>query len=185
MADKHTVARPYAQAVFDLAQADSDLAAWSGALKAAGVVVDDPQIAGLIDDPRIGDDQLVDLLQSIFKSIPEAAKLTGKGQGENFLRLLIEFGRLNVLPEIAERFDALKSEAEHVVDVTITSASAIDDAQKQTIISALKARLGYEINATTATDEDLIGGAVIRAGDFVIDGSVRAQLDRLSASLAK
>ena len=185
MADKHTLARPYAQAIFDIAQVEGTLAVWSEALQAAGSVVTDPQIASLIDNPKVSEERLVELLQSIFAEIAEAKPLADAGQGANFLRLLIEFDRLAVLPEIAERFDTLKSAAEHVVDVTITTASPIDDAQKQTIVSALKARLGNEINAITATDEDLIGGAVIRAGDFVIDGSVRAQLDRLSASLAK
>ncbi len=185
MADKHTLARPYAQAIFDLAQSGNALGDWSGALQAAGLVVDDPSIARLIDNPKVSDKRLVELLQSIFADIPAAKSLAGGSDGTNLLRLLIENDRLGVLPEIAERFEALKSAAENIVEVTITTASPIDDAQKQTIVSALQARLGNKINATTATDEDLIGGAIIRAGDFVIDGSVRAQLDRLSASLAK
>ncbi|MEO1596629.1 MAG: F0F1 ATP synthase subunit delta [Pseudomonadota bacterium] len=185
MADKITLARPYAQAVFDIASAGGGLAGWSAALAAAGAVVSDASMAALVDDPRVSDDELLTLLQSVLGSVPGGTVLAGAGDGANLLRLLIENCRLPILPEISVRFDALKDEAENAVDVTIVSATPLDAGKQGEIVSALGARLGRKINATTAVDPDLIGGAVIRAGDFVIDGSVRAQLTRLQATLAR
>ena len=103
--------------------------------------------------------------------------------GTNFLKLLLEYGRVGVLPEIADRFDALKAEVENTVDVTVTSAAALSAEQVNEIESALKARLGRNVSLSTEVDEDLIGGAVIRAGDVVIDGSVRARLEGLANAL--
>ena len=185
MADNITVARPYAQALFEIASNAGALDAWSSALVAAGVVVSDDAMAARIDDPRLSADKLLELLQSVLSAIPQAAPLTGDGEGANLLRLLIENDRLDALPEISARFDALKDEAENAVDVTIVSATAMDDEMRARLVKELGDRLGKKINATTAVDPDLIGGAVIRAGDFVIDGSVRAQLTRLSAALAR
>lgn len=185
MADNITLARPYAQAIFEIASASDSLADWSAALAAAGMAVEDPALAELVDDPRLTPDQLLELLQSVLAAIPDAAPLAAEGDGTNLLKLLIENDRLTALPEISARFDALKYEAENAVDVTIVAATAIDSEQQARIVSALGERLGRKINATTDVDPDLIGGAVIRAGDFVIDGSVRAQLTRLSATLAR
>lgn len=185
MADNITLARPYAQAIFEIASASDGLATWSAALAAAGTAVADPALAERIDDPRLTPERLLELLQAVFSAIPDAAPLAAAGEGTNLLRLLIENDRLTALPEISARFDALKYEAENAVDVTITAATALDSARQAEIVDALSERLGRKINTTTAVDPDLIGGAVIRAGDFVIDGSVRAQLTRLSATLAR
>ena len=103
--------------------------------------------------------------------------------GTNFIKLLLEYGRVDVLPEISDRFDALKAEVENTVDVTVTSATQLSDAQVSEIEEALKSRLGRDVNLSTEIDENLIGGAVIRAGDVVIDGSVRARLEGLSNAL--
>lgn len=185
MADNITLARPYAQAIFEIASASDSLATWSAALAAAGTAVSDPALAELVDDPRLTPGRLLDLLQQVFAGIPDTAPLAAAGDGENLLKLLIENDRLMALPDISARFDALKYEAENAVDVTIVAATAIDGDRQAEIVAALGERLGRKINATTAVDPDLIGGAVIRAGDFVIDGSVRAQLTRLSATLAR
>ena len=101
----------------------------------------------------------------------------------NFLKLLLEYGRVDVLPEISDRFDALKADVENTVDVTVTSATELSSAQVTEIESALKSRLGRDVILSTVIDENLIGGAVIRAGDVVIDGSVRARLEGLSNAL--
>ena len=103
--------------------------------------------------------------------------------GTNFLKLLLEYGRVNVLPEISDRFDALKADVENTVDVTVTAATKLSDGQIQEIESALRERLGRDINLSTEIDENLIAGAVIRAGDVVIDGSLRSRLQGLSNAL--
>ena len=186
MADTDTLARPYARAIFSVASANDQLGPVSAALTAAGQVVSDPSVANLLDHPNVSDADLLGFLRGIFAEIAEAAPLAAAGgNGENLLRLLIENDRLGLLPAIATQVEALKLDAERVVDVTVTTATALDDSQLAAIGSALKTRLGRDVNMTTSLDESLLGGAVIRAGDFVIDGSVRAKLTRLSASLQR
>ncbi len=119
------------------------------------------------------------------ETIVEVVSHSDNQSGTNFLKLLIEYGRIAVLPEIAEHFEALKADIENTVDVTVTSATALNAAQQSEISTALKARLGRDINLETEIDENLIGGAVIRAGDVVIDGSLRARLDGLANALIK
>ena len=99
------------------------------------------------------------------------------------LKLLLEYGRVNALPEIADHFDALKAEVENTVDVTVTSAVPMSAEQQQAVKTALQARLGRNVSLSTEIDESLIGGAVIRAGDVVIDGSVRSRLNGLANAL--
>nr|NIM01929.1 ATP synthase F1 subunit delta [Acidobacteriota bacterium]NIO60396.1 ATP synthase F1 subunit delta [Acidobacteriota bacterium]NIT12070.1 ATP synthase F1 subunit delta [Acidobacteriota bacterium] len=115
-----------------------------------------------------------------------AAVLAGKDKrGTNFIRLLIEYGRVGVLPEISGHFERLKAEVENVVDVIVRSASPISREQQDTIVKAMRQRLGRDVKLATEIDENLIGGAVITAGDVVIDGSLRARLDGLAAALIK
>lgn len=186
MADNDTLARPYAQAAFAVANDGGALGEMAGALHAAAALVGNDDVARLIGHPKVSAAGLLLFLQGALAEIDGGAAFAGAGsQGENFLKVLIENGRLEILPEIAQQFDALKAAAERVVDVTITAASAIDSDQAAAIKQALVERLGNDVNIETTIDEDLIGGAVIRAGDYVIDGSVRGQLTRLSTRLAK
>jgi F-type H+-transporting ATPase subunit delta len=104
-------------------------------------------------------------------------------RGTNFLKLLLEYGRLSVLPEISDHFEVLKADIENTVDVTVTAASELSEAQRNEIVAALKTRFGREIHLATEIDENLIGGAVIRAGDVVIDGSLRSRLNGLANAL--
>src|SRR5690606_15629478 len=103
--------------------------------------------------------------------------------GSNFVRLLLEYERVAALPEMSELFEQMKARVENTVDVTVTTATALSDVQKQALVAALKKRLGREVRLTVEVDETLIGGAVIRAGDVVIDGSLRSRLERLSTAL--
>jgi F-type H+-transporting ATPase subunit delta len=185
MADNNTIARPYARAVFELAGEKKDLAGWSAALDAAKNLLADGRVAKFLANPALSDDKRLDFLTGLFQSADEKQSVLGgtNEQGRNFLRLVLEYGRVSVLPEIAEHFEALKAELENTVDVTVTSATKMSAAQEKTVVAALERRLGCNINLSTEIDENLIGGAVIRAGDVVIDGSLRARLEGLANAL--
>jgi len=185
VADNNTIARPYAQAVFELASESGELATWSEALDVAGQLLADGQVAAYLSDPAFSDEQRLEFLTGLFAKA--GAKILGgkDQQGTNFLKLLLEYGRVAVLPEIAGHFKALKAEVENVVEVTVTSASRISKKQQDTISKALRERLGRDVSIATEIDENLIGGAVIQAGDVVIDGSLRARLEGLATALTK
>lgn len=185
MADNHTIARPYAEAAFELARESGALDAWSNALAVASQVMADGRVANFLANPSLTDDERLRFLTEIFSSADGANSVLAGGtvEGTNFLKLLLEYGRLAVLPEIAEHFDALKAEVENTVDVTVTSATTLDDSQKLAIAEALKKRLGRNVRLESRLDETLIGGAVIQAGDVVIDGSLRSRLQGLSNAL--
>ena len=187
MADNNTIARPYAQAVFEVAQENSALGAFSESLAAAKTLLGDEQVVGFLARPSLNDAQRLEFLQGLFsKAVGKDSVFAGGSQhGTNFFKLLLENRRVAVLPEIAGRFEALKAQVENVVDVTVTSASAISDEQKATIGKALRERLGRDVSIETEIDENLIGGAVIKAGDVVIDGSLRSRLEGLANALAK
>jgi F-type H+-transporting ATPase subunit delta len=185
MADNNTIARPYAQAVFELANESGDLATWSEALDVASQFMADGQVAKYLGDPAFNNEQRLEFLTGLFEKAG-ASVLDGKDKkGKNFLKLLLEYRRVAVLPEIAAHFEALKAVVENVVEVTVTSATAISKKQQDTISKALRERLGRDVNIETKVDENLIGGAVIRAGDVVIDGSLRARLEGLATVLTK
>lgn len=184
MAEKHTIARPYAEAVFALAREAGALERWAAALGLAGDLMADGRVAEFLSSPSLSDDERLKFVTGLASSAGGSGLLDGSDRyGTNFLKLLIENDRIDVLPEIAAHFETLKAETENVVDVTVTSAAPLDDSQKKAIAAALRERLGREIRLETELNEDLIGGAVIRAGDVVIDGSLRARLDGLANAL--
>jgi F-type H+-transporting ATPase subunit delta len=176
MADRLTIARPYARAAFEEARQNGGLAPWSEALQAAALVVKDPRVETLLDNPRVTPGELANLVDEI------AAVPLGE-HGANFVRTLADNHRLGYLPEIAELFDELKDDAEGVADVTVTSAAALDEAQRGKISAALERRLRRKVRLHCQTDPSLIGGAVLRAGDLVIDGSLRTRLERIAYEL--
>jgi len=174
MSQTTTLARPYARAVFLLAKEEGRFKDVSESLAFSAQASETPEIAALLDDPRIAPGRLIDLLIH-----PEAADSMRR-----FLALLAENGRLSLLPEIYALFEQLRAENEHVIKARITSATPLSDAELQPLVQALKKRFGSEIEVSTAVDPALNGGALIDAGDIVIDGSVRNKLARLQASLA-
>ena len=174
MADKSTIARPYAKAAFEAAQ--GHLGAWSEALHAAASVVADHRVEDLLGNPRILPGQLAELVISIAGAGLDEA-------GRNFFRMLAENRRLDCLAEIAARFDELKAQAEGIVDVTVTSAAPLAEAQQRELAAALERRLNCSVRLQCATDPALIGGALLRAGDLVIDGSLRGKLERITYAL--
>ncbi len=183
MADNNTIARPYAQAVFELAHEAGELAAWSDGLSIAGQLLADGTIATFLSNPSLSNDKRLEFLTGLFARAKAKVLAGNDKKGSNFLKLLLENRRVSVLPEIAGHFEVLKARVENMVDVTVTSATPLSAAQQKKISTALQARLGRDINLETQIDENLIGGAVIRAGDVVIDGSLRARLDGLSNAL--
>ena len=187
MADNNTIARPYAQAIFEVAQETKALDQLSGSLAAAKALLGDDQVAAFLARPSLNDAQRLEFLQGLFATtVGEGSVFAGGSQhGTNFLKLLLETRRVAVLPEIADQYEALKAEVENKVDVTVTSASPISSEQEATIRDALRERLGRDVSIVTEIDENLIGGAVIKAGDVVIDGSLRSRLEGLANALAK
>jgi F-type H+-transporting ATPase subunit delta len=176
MADKLTIARPYARAAFEEASKDGALDAWSDALKVAAEVVADARVADLLGNPHVTPQQLAQLFIDIG----------GKGlgaHGANFVRTLAENGRLAYLPEIASLFDGMKDQAQGMADVTVTSAAALDTAQQQQLAVALEKRLKRKVRLHTQIDPRLLGGAIIRSGDLVIDGSLSTRLARIAYEL--
>ena len=185
MADNNTVARPYAQAVFEVAVDAGSLRDWSESLSIAGALLSDRELVGFLRAPELSDEQRLEFLTGLFEKAG-AANLDGRDdKGTNFLKLLLENGRVAVLPEISEHFEALKAKVENSVDAVVTSAAPLSAGQEKEIANSLRERLGREVRITTEIDESLIGGAVIRAGDVVIDGSLRARLEGLANALTK
>jgi F-type H+-transporting ATPase subunit delta len=177
MSQAITVARPYAQAAFDEAQKLGELKAWSEMLHTAAEAAVQDDMQSIIKSTKVTALQLNSLMLAIC-----GGKLNATAQ--NFLKLLVESKRLEVLPEILEMFEKLRAEAEKSVDVVVTSAFDLDEAQKQKIAAALKVRMGREIKLSCETNRELLGGIIIRAGDKVIDGSARTRLSELAVALA-
>ncbi len=176
MADRITIARPYARAAFEEARAHERLAPWSEALQVAAEVVRDPRVQTLLGNPRVTPAQLAQLVTGIA-----AAPLADAGA--NFVRTLAVNRRLAYLPEISALFNKLKDAAQGVADVTVTSAAPLDASQKQKLAAALHKRLRRTVRLHCEVDAALIGGAVLRSGDLVIDGSLRTRLDRIAYEL--
>ncbi len=177
MAENSTVARPYARAIFELAQESASFPAWSAFLERAATIVMDERVAGLIDSPKLSRSEVAELM----------VDLAGDGvgdEGHNLMRLLAENDRLAVLPEITAEYAVLRDAAENVVDVEVISAVALTDEEKQGYAAAMRKRLGRDVRLACRVDESLLGGAIIRAGDVVIDGSVSGSLQQLASAVS-
>ncbi|MGW8228241.1 MAG: F0F1 ATP synthase subunit delta [Gammaproteobacteria bacterium] len=176
MAEKTTIARPYAQAAFSLAESQGNLKKWSDMLQLVAAVASDDAMQVLIGNPSIDNDRLVDIFIGI----------SGDGldqHGQNFVRVLAENKRLDVMPEIADLYEEKRAEAESTIEAEVTSAIPMSEAQQAQLVAALKKRLGREVTLVTKTDDSIIGGAIVRAGDLVIDASVTGQLEKLATTL--
>lgn len=182
MADFSTVARPYAKAVFAIAKDSNELGVWSDALHGVAALVSDAGAKAVLARPSMRAQQRADFLRSMLAGTAVAGVLDSE-HGKNLLAILSENGRLAALPEIAVQFDKLKALAENKVKVTLVSASTADAAQVEKISQALQRRLGRAVELAVEVDPALVGGAIVRADDMVIDGSVRSRLQRLAGSL--
>lgn len=176
MAELSTLARPYAKAAFETALQDSTLDSWSSMLGVSAAVAEQDSVNALLTDPSLTSERVAQAFIEILGD-----ELEPKGQ--NFIRLLAENKRLVLLPEISELFDILKANQQKSVDVEITTAFEISSEISDKLASALKDRLQRDIRLATSVDKTLIGGAVIRAGDTVIDSSVRGKLKKLAEAM--
>jgi len=176
MSELSTLARPYAEAVFRLAQGENDLAGWSARMTTLAAIASDAQLVRLNADPAVAAERVATLV------IEVAGSDLGE-RGGNFVKVLAENGRLSLLPVIAEQFETLKANAEGTLEATITSAQELAQAQIDELVAGLKAKFNRAVNVQVAVDPELIGGAVIAIGDQVIDGSVKGRLQRMSFAL--
>ena len=178
MAELATLARPYANAAFDLAKADGELARWSSMLGLLSEAVETEEIQQLLEAPKLDDQIKASRLADLFKE-----ELNDRVK--RFLGVLAENKRLPLLGEIAEQYELRRAEEEQSLDVEVISAYPLTDAQTDALSSGLARKFGKTIELTSRTDAALIGGAIIRAGDTVIDGTVAGRLNKLKESLQK
>jgi len=178
MAEELTLARPYAEAVFKLACERGSLDSWSDTLDFMSAVASDPDMARLIGNPKLTTDQLADIFRSVGQGRLDA-------DGDHLVAVLVDNGRLPLLPQIKELYKHLKEEHEGVLDAAVSSAFPLSDEQRDTLVRDLEKRFSRRVKATVVVDPDLIGGVKVVLGDVVIDASVRAQLEQMAAALKR
>jgi F-type H+-transporting ATPase subunit delta len=176
VAERATIARPYAKAAFEYARDARAFAEWSQGLAIAAQIVSDPRVTALAKNPQFSIADLVSVVTDV------AGDKLNPGM-QNFLRVLAENHRLLLLPEIAEQYEALRADVENTVDVEVISAVPLSSDQENKLAQALSTRLKRKVRMHTKVDAHLLGGAVVRAGDLVIDGSLTGRLQRLATDL--
>jgi F-type H+-transporting ATPase subunit delta len=176
MAEPSTVARPYAEAAFKLADGAGALGRWSEMLGALALVAQDARVERAVSDPNLSDAKVAGLFIAIL-----GGRLSA--EAENFVRVLAENKRVELLPEIRAQFEALKNDREGVVEAEVQSAFELSDAQVADIVQRLEKKTGRKVKASVRVERELIGGVRVVLGDKVIDGSARAQLAALESAL--
>jgi F-type H+-transporting ATPase subunit delta len=176
VAERATIARPYAKAAFEYARAANAFPRWSESLAVAAAMVADPRVRSIAKSPLVTAEQLVEFITEVEGPKPDP-------HFQNFVRLLAQNRRVLLLPEIAAHYEELRAEAENTVDVEVVSAVALNDAQAEKLKAAVSARLKRQVRMQNSVDPTLLGGAVVRAGDLVIDGSLKGRLQRLATEL--
>ena len=177
MAEAVTIARPYAEAVFALADKGGDLARWSRSLATMAAVAADAGARRAVGNPNLTAEQVYGLFAAASGDLA--------GEEQNFLRVLIENDRLAALPEIAALYEELKNEREGVVEAVITTAFPLDKQQLAALVGEIEGRFRRKVRAQVHVDAGLIGGVRMQVGDEVIDGSVRERLVAMAAALMK
>lgn len=175
MAESVTIARPYAEAVFRMAQETGAQGAWSARLQRLALIAQDGDMASVMGNPRLSTEQVVDL----FISLSQDSDATLG----SFIRTLAENRRLALLPEISRLFELAKSQEEGVKEAVVHSAFPIDDTQVATLLQQLESRFGTRLTARVVIDPSLIGGVKVAVGDQVLDASVRGKLDSMAVAL--
>ncbi len=176
MINTQTLARPYAKAAFEFASAAGTTESWSKMLNLAAIAVEVPEVAALLNDPRLTSESKVQgLLRLLGDDADEAFR--------NYVQTLGENDRLSVLPTVWELYEDIKAQAEKTLEAEVETAFELSNEQLQTLAAALSKRLDRTVNLQQAVNPALIGGVLIRAGDVVVDGSVRGKLSQLAESL--
>ena len=176
MAEPVTIARPYAEAVFKLASEGNALAAWSDALANINGVVADERVQACISDPKVNAQQLEGLVLGVVGD-----KLSGDAR--NFIQVLVQNHRLDLMPLISSHYEALKRDKEGVLEAQIISALQMSDEQVKQLVAQLESKYKRKVTVQVDTDASLIGGVKIIVGDKVIDATVRGKLDAMAAAL--
>lgn len=178
MAELATLARPYAHAVFDIAKTGGRFPQWSRALALLAAAVSDSRIREMLEAPSLTSEQKAHKLIELCRDELD-------DRGRRFVHVLARNRRLALLPEISENFEALRAEQERILDAEVISAFPLDATEEAALRRALETRYARTVQLTARVDQDLIGGAIVRAGDTVIDGSIRGKLDKLSEALRR
>jgi F-type H+-transporting ATPase subunit delta len=181
MSEFITIARPYAKAAFEHALNTQSLDVWSDALKAVTMAYDDTTLQAFLDNPSVLHQQKAEVFDDLIRQLSLGKELEAFS---NFIVLLAENNRLEIIPEIFVNFSRLKSEQEKTLEVVIRTFSSLSREQHDSLQSSLENRLGRKIKIQEEIDKELLGGAIIQAGDMVIDGSVKGKLEKLSSDLA-
>lgn len=176
MAEAVTVARPYAEAVYKLAVAKNSLVEWSNMLQSASDIAQDKQIKILIGNPVVSAKQLADLLLEIGKN-------NFNQEARNFLMMVAENHRINVLPQISQLYEQLKAQHDGVLEANIVSAFEMNDRQLKKLISDLEQKFKRKIEAKVQVDPELIGGVKVEIGDEIFDASIRSKLEAMAIAL--
>jgi len=176
MSELATLARPYAVAVFKRAKETAAIEKWSKDLAFMSAVLGHKDISVVIDNPKVNKQELSVLVLDICQG--QVSK-----EAENFLQLLVQNNRLTLVPVIATLFEAYKTEDAGYVDVEVVVAYAFSKEDKPKFASTLEKTLGKKVNMKVTVDKSLIGGVLVRAGDRVIDGSIRGQLQHMQKTL--
>jgi F-type H+-transporting ATPase subunit delta len=178
MTDFTTAARPYANAVYDIANQAGALDSWGDALANLSTLVSDVQMSELLNNPGMDKQQKGDMLiQVLGDKLGE--------QQKNLVKLMAENGRLSIMPDVRDQFEVARAKAENKVEAEVVSAFELTAQQTDELVNTLKNKLGCDVTLTTTVDESLIGGVVIKAGDTIIDASMKSQLDSLALSLGR
>lgn len=178
MADQSNLARPYAQAVFELAREQDALSDWADQLDLLAAIASDSATKDFVGNPQISTDQVT----AFFQSVTDGKLSEG---ADNLMKLVVRNERISALPDIAKAFAEKRADAEKVVAVDMTTATQMSEQQQQQFAAALENKLGRTVKLSFDIDNELIGGTVIRAGDWVVDGSVKAQLEQLVGELGR
>lgn len=176
MADAENIARPYAEAIFNMARDNSALKEWEQRLELMANIAKDEAMQRFLGDPRASQEQK----EAVFQEV--AGDALGE-EGQRALDVLFENDRVSVLPHVLEQYRQLRQEAEGEVHAVVTTAADLSDDQKSALTDKLEKRFGKKVTVETRIDENLLGGMVVRAGDQVIDGSIRGGLDQLRNQL--
>ena len=178
MAEKNTLARPYAEAIYKIAVQNQTEDTWIDTLDILSQLMTMPDIHHFVTNPLTEKTQIISLFETLGKELLDDA-------GLRLVSLLADYQRFELLPQIKQEFELLKQQAQGIMDVEVISAYAVNTAQKKNIIERLQKRFNKEINLVTRIDKSLIGGIIIRSGDLVIDASVASQLHKISKALTR